>query len=49
MGVLMIRYIVLQIEQGKLKYDEVLRKYPGYKEDIDKILKDDGMYNLIVE
>lgn len=47
MGILMIRYIVIQIEQGNLNYDNVIKKYPSYKEDIDKALKSDGMSHLI--
>ena len=34
----MARYLARQIQSGKLNYDEVVAKYPQYKEAIDVIL-----------
>lgn len=34
----MARYLALRIKAGKLDYDEVIAKYPQYKEEIDRIL-----------
>lgn len=34
----MAAYLARQIKNGKLNYDEVIAKYPQFKEDIDKIL-----------
>lgn len=34
----MARYLALRITAGKLDYDEVIAKYPQYKEEIDRIL-----------
>lgn len=33
-------YFAMRIQQGKLKYEEVVAKYPQYKEGIDKILNE---------
>lgn len=49
MGILMIKYLVTQIEQLNLKYADVVKKYPKDKEAIDKLLKEDGMEHLIKE
>lgn len=32
------KYLARQIKSGKLKYEDVVEKYPQYKEEIDKIL-----------
>lgn len=34
----MAKYLARQIKIGKLNYNEVITKYPEFKEDIDKIL-----------
>lgn len=34
----MAKYLARQIKAGKLNYDEVIEKYPQYKEEIDEIL-----------
>ena len=34
----MVRYLARQIRAGKLDYDEVVEKYPQFKDEIDKIL-----------
>lgn len=34
----MAKYLALRIKAGKLDYDEVIAKYPQYKEEIDRIL-----------
>lgn len=34
----MAKYLARQIKLGKLDYDEVIAKYPQFKEAIDKIL-----------
>lgn len=34
----MAKYLARQIKFGKLDYDEVIEKYPQYKEEIDEIL-----------
>ena len=47
MGLLMARYLASQIEGLKLKYSDVIEKYPEEKEEIDKLLYEDGMDNLI--
>lgn len=43
-------YLAMQIEKGKLTYEQVkgLRDYQKYKEDIDTILIADGYGHLIV-
>ena len=33
-------YFAMRIKQGKLKYEEVVAKYPQYKDGIDKILSE---------
>lgn len=35
----MAKYLARQIKMGKLEYNEVIAKYPQYKNEIDKILK----------
>lgn len=46
----MSAYLAMQIEKGKLTYEQVkkLRDYSKYKEDIDTILIADGYGDLIV-
>lgn len=34
----MAKYLARQIKAGKLDYDEVIARYPQYKEEIDAIL-----------
>ena len=34
----MAKYLARQIKMGKLDYDEVIAKYPQFKEEIDRIL-----------
>lgn len=34
----MAKYLARQIKMGKLDYEEVVKKYPQFKNDIDKIL-----------
>lgn len=34
----MAKYLARQIKMGKLDYDEVVTKYPQFKEEIDTIL-----------
>lgn len=34
----MAKYLARQIKLGKLDYDEVVTKYPQFKDEIDKIL-----------
>lgn len=34
----MAKYLARQIKEGKLDYDDVIAKYPQYKEAIDEIL-----------
>ena len=34
----MAKYLARQIKNGKLDYDEVIAKYPQYKDEIDEIL-----------
>lgn len=34
----MAKYLASQIKKGKLNYDEVVAKYPQFKEEIDRIL-----------
>lgn len=34
----MAKYLAMRIKAGKLDYDEVVRKYPEYKDEIDSIL-----------
>lgn len=34
----MANYLARQIKEGKLNYDDVIAKYPQYKEEIDEIL-----------
>ena len=37
---MMAAYLAMRIQQGKLRYDEVVAKYPEFKEDIDHILEE---------
>lgn len=34
----MAKYLASQIKKGKLNYDDVVAKYPQFKEEIDRIL-----------
>lgn len=34
----MAKYLARQIKMGKLDYDEVVKKYPQFKDEIDRIL-----------
>lgn len=38
----MAEYLAKRIYQGKLDYDEVIAKYPQYKEEIDAYLEEWG-------
>lgn len=35
----MAKYLARQIKMGKLDYDEVIKKYPQFKNEIDEILR----------
>lgn len=35
-------YLAMRIEKGKLNYNDVVAKYPAYKNAIDGILEADG-------
>ena len=48
-GTNMSAYFASRIIKGALKYEDVIRKYPNYKEDIDLILIAEGYSDLIVE
>lgn len=37
-SITMAKYLARQIKMGKLDYDEVIAKYPQFKDEIDKIL-----------
>lgn len=43
----MAEYLASQIAAGKLKYYDVVQKFPQYKDGIDTKLKEDGVYNKI--
>ena len=34
----MAKYLAMRIKAGKLDYDEVVEKYPEFKDEIDRIL-----------
>lgn len=34
----MARYLAMRIKAGKLSYDDVIAKYPQYKDEIDRLL-----------
>ena len=42
-------YFASRIMKGALKYEDVIRKYPEFKDDIDFILRSEGYGDLIVE
>lgn len=42
-------YLSMRILQGKLKYEEVVTRYPEFKDEIDFILKAEGRGDLIVD
>lgn len=42
-------YFASRIMKGALKYEDVIRKYPEFKDDIDFILRSEGYEHLIVE
>ena len=48
-GYNMASYFASRIIKGALKYEDVISKYPQYKEDIDLILIAEGYSDLIVE
>ena len=48
-GTNMSAYFASRIIKGALKYEDVINKYPNYKEDIDLILIAEGYSDLIVE
>lgn len=48
-GTNMSAYFASRIIKGALKYEDVISKYPNYKEDIDLILIAEGYSDLIVE
>ena len=37
----MAEYLAMRIKEGKLDYDSVIKKYPQFKDEIDKILGED--------
>lgn len=37
----MAEYLAMRIKQGKLRYEDVIRKYPELKDEIDRILAED--------
>lgn len=41
----MERYLAMRIKEGKLDYNEVVLKFPQYKNTIDFLLKEDGYGN----
>lgn len=41
------KYLVLQLEQGKMKYTDVISKFPDLKDEIDEALKNNNTYDLI--
>lgn len=43
----MEEYLAGQIETGKLKYSLVIKEHPQFKEKIDEVLINDGVYDLI--
>lgn len=45
----MANYFVSRIIKGALNYEDVVIKYPEFKEDIDSILKEKNREDLIVE
>ena len=47
MGAYIAKYLAMQIRQLKMKYTEVIEKYPKEQDEIDRILKEDGFENLI--
>lgn len=48
MGVLAVSYLVIQLEQGKLKYKNVIKKFPDDKDEIDASLREHGTYEFVV-
>ena len=48
-GYNMASYFASRIIKGALKYEDVVNKYPQYKEDINSILASEGYSDLIVE
>lgn len=43
------KYLAVQIEQNKLDYKDVTEKFPQHKEEIDRILNEDGLYDEITK
>ena len=48
-GYNMASYFANRIVKGALKYEDVIKKYPQYKEDINSILISEGHSDLIIE
>ena len=48
-GYNMASYFASRIIKGALKYEDVINKYPQYKEDINSILISEGYSDLIIE
>jgi hypothetical protein len=48
-GYNMASYFANRIIKGALKYEDVINKYPQYKEDINSILISEGYSDLIIE
>lgn len=40
----MAAYFVYRIEAGKLDYNKVVERYPKYKEEINRLLLEDGYF-----
>ena len=48
-GYNMASYFANRIIKGALKYEDVINKYPQYKEEINSILISEGHSDLIIE
>ena len=44
----MVRYLVLQMRQKKLKYSDVIKNFPNLKDSIDEMLKENGIYDEVI-
>lgn len=38
----MVKYFIMRLEDKKINYNRVVKKYPQYKDEIDSILSADG-------
>lgn len=38
----MAQYFVLRLKEGKLNYFKIIERYPQYKDEVDKLLLQDG-------